>query len=367
MTPDFIPGLTLSEAFYHEAVRPVVDGVTPGLPHSAALIGPGSEVLGFDTSMSTDHDWGPRLQLFLPPGDHVRHAAALDSALQENLPRSFRGYPVGFLPPTPDDPGTYMLDYTVDGPINHRVEVLTLPGFLAEYLNVGEWPLAAVDWLTLPAQKLRTITAGAVFHDDVGLGTLRDSLAWYPHDVWLYLLAAGWQRIGEEEHLMGRAGFAGDAIGSALIGARLVRDVMRLAFLMAREYPPYPKWFGTAFARLDGADDLLPHLQGALAAPDWQAREVHLCPAYEALARQHNALGLTPPLPAAVTAFHNRPFRVIGGERFAQALVAQIADPDLRALAAKPLIGGLDQFSDNTCLQSYALWRPGLRGLYDQA
>ena len=43
MTPDFIPGLTLAEAFYHEAVRPVVDGVTPGLPHSAALIGPEGE------------------------------------------------------------------------------------------------------------------------------------------------------------------------------------------------------------------------------------------------------------------------------------------------------------------------------------
>ena len=40
---------------------------------------------------------------------------------------------------------------------------------------------------------------------------------------------------------------------AALIAARLVRDVMRLAFLMEREYPPYPKWFGTAFSGLHSA------------------------------------------------------------------------------------------------------------------
>ena len=63
----FIPGLELSRRFYWEAVRPVLDGLWPGLPHAAALIGAGSETLGFDDEMSTDHGWGPRLQLLLRP------------------------------------------------------------------------------------------------------------------------------------------------------------------------------------------------------------------------------------------------------------------------------------------------------------
>ena len=42
--PDFIPGLTLAERFYREAVRPILDSRFPGLRHSAALIGTGSEV-----------------------------------------------------------------------------------------------------------------------------------------------------------------------------------------------------------------------------------------------------------------------------------------------------------------------------------
>ncbi len=49
--PEFIPGLELSRLFYWEVVRPLMDRHYPGLPHAAALIGLGSEVLGFDTQM----------------------------------------------------------------------------------------------------------------------------------------------------------------------------------------------------------------------------------------------------------------------------------------------------------------------------
>jgi hypothetical protein len=41
------------------------------------LLGNGSEVLGFDTELSTDHDWSPRVVLFLRDEDHVRYATQL--------------------------------------------------------------------------------------------------------------------------------------------------------------------------------------------------------------------------------------------------------------------------------------------------
>ena len=44
--PKFIPGLELSQKYYWEIVRPLLDGQFPGLAHAAGLIGPGSEVLG---------------------------------------------------------------------------------------------------------------------------------------------------------------------------------------------------------------------------------------------------------------------------------------------------------------------------------
>ncbi len=55
-----VSGLELSRQFYSEAVRPILDARFSSLPHSAALLGRGSEVLGYDDEMSTDHDWKPR-------------------------------------------------------------------------------------------------------------------------------------------------------------------------------------------------------------------------------------------------------------------------------------------------------------------
>jgi hypothetical protein len=61
----FIPGLELNRLFFEEVVRPLIAAQFPDLAYSAALIGYGSDVLGYDTVLSTDHEWGPRLLLFL--------------------------------------------------------------------------------------------------------------------------------------------------------------------------------------------------------------------------------------------------------------------------------------------------------------
>jgi hypothetical protein len=53
-----MPGLALSEMFYEQAAAPILREHFPGLAYSAALIGWGSEVLGYDDRTSTDHNWG---------------------------------------------------------------------------------------------------------------------------------------------------------------------------------------------------------------------------------------------------------------------------------------------------------------------
>ena len=208
--------------------------------------------------------------------------------------------------------------------------------------------------------------SGAVFRDEIGLQAVRERFAYYPHEVWLYLLAAGWTRLGQEEHLMGRASYVGDEIGAAVIGARLVRDVMRLCFLMERQYAPYPKWFGTAFMQLNHAASLTPVLQQALSTGSWQERERQLCMAYEYLAAWHNKLGITEMLPEKTTPFFDRPFRVIWGGKFSSAICARITDPAVRRLAQSPLIGGIDQFSDNIDLVSDPRWRIALHNLWPE-
>ncbi len=161
-----------------------------------------------------------------------------------------------------------------------------------------------------------------------------------------------------------RAGLVGDEIGSALLGSRLVRDVMRLCFLMERSYAPYPKWFGTAFKRLRCGNDLYPTLQEALAARTWQEREAHLIPAYEAIARMHNQLGLTETMPETARQFFGRPFQVIALHGFERALMGQIQDPIVKQIAERRPIGSVDLFSDSTDLLEGTNWRTTLRQLY---
>lgn len=365
--PDFIPGLQLADGFYHEAVKPVIEADFPQLEYGAALIGSGSEVLGFDTEMSTDHHWGPRVMLFFRDDVEQSILDTLHETLRQRLPYTFRGYSTHFGAPSFEegDHGTQLLETIDSGLVNHRVEMFRLRDFFRSYLNFDiADDITPFDWLTFPQQHLRAITGGAVYHDGVGLQAVRDRFAHFPDDVWVYLLAAGWARIGQEEHLCPRAGYVGDELGAAIMGSRLVRDMMMLGFLMARVYAPYPKWYGTAFQQLECAAELTPLFWQIQRAETWQEREIPLCAAYETLARMHNALHLTEPLPATVSQFHGRPFNVIEGGRFTSALVDCIQDPALRQFAKQHHFGSIDQFSDSTDLREAVSLRLAVRGLY---
>jgi len=351
--PTFIKGLELSQLFYAEAVRPILQAHFPGVHHSAALIGPGSDVLGFDTAQSTDHDWGPRLMLFLSQSDLDAAGCAIDDTLRREIPRDIHGFSTHF---GRHGDGTAALQPPEDGPIHHGVVLYTITGFFASCLGIDpSLELSAVDWLTMPEQILRSVTAGGVFFD--GLGTLepiREKLSYYPRDVWLYLLAAQWRRISQEEPFVGRCGQVGDELGSRLVAARIVRDLMRLCFLMERQYAPYIKWLGSAFQELNCATELAPMLMPILQAEEWQARQKSLVAAYEFVADLHNALGVTEPLPTTVSRFHNRPFLVIHGDVFADAIHAEIVSEEVRFLPGH--LGGIDQFIDSTDVLS----NPGL-------
>ncbi len=363
--PVFIHGLQLSQAFYNEAVRPILGKSFPGLLHAAGLIDSGSEVLGFDDATSVDHNWGPRLMLFLSDEDLTLYGTGLRKTLANSLPYEFYGFPTNFSNPREGDDIAQLLQPIHKGPVNHRISIQSIRGFFMDYLGFDiDKTLEPADWLTFPQQKLLTITAGSVFYDILGLNAVRERFEYYPQDVWIYMLAACWSRIGQDEHLMGRAGTVGDEVGSALIGARLVRDIMQLCFLMEKKYAPYAKWLGTAFKRLPTARPLWPVLQGAMCSQTWQVRQRYLIQAYAYIAARHNALKLTRPLPEKPSAFHGRPFLGIAQNGFAKALLDEIHDPAVKRIAHRPIIGNIDMLSDNVDLVSNPSWRARLRQLF---
>ncbi len=346
----FIKGLELSELFYKEAVKPVLDSNFPDLTYSAALLGKGSEVLCFDTPQSMDHDWGPRLMLFLAEADREMYQEKIDQVLHQELPAEIHGYSTNF---GNHEDGTTVMTVIDNGLINHRVMIFAVQSFLKYVLKfdpTGE--IQPVDWVSVPEYYFLMLTSGRVFYDGLGqLEPIRENLSYYPDDVWLYLLAAQWQRISQEEHFMGRCGQVSDDLGSRLIAARLVRDLMRLCFLMERKYSPFIKWFGSAFAQLDCASELLPVFTEVFEAGSWDERQKYLCIAYEFVAKMHNSLNITDQLPATVSQFHNRPFLVIHAGKFVDAIRDEIKSKEVLALPKN--LGAFDQFVDSTDALNY--------------
>ncbi|MEV4347918.1 DUF4037 domain-containing protein [Actinoplanes sp. NPDC049596] len=329
--PEFLPGLTLARHLYFEAVRPLLGD----RPHAAARLGPGSDVLGLDTARSTDHDWGPRLELFVnDPGD-------LPELLRQRLPKQVRGWPTHFTPPG----ARVRCMQPTDGPVDHYVRILSWPAFSRDLLGFDPTAGAGLlDWLATSWQRLAEFTGGAVFHDPGHVLTAtRESLSWYPPDLWRHVLACQWQRIGQEEPFPARAAEAGDELGARVLTARLCRDIARLLLLQQRRWPPYSKWLTQALP----ADPAKASLLAALYAAGARDREHALCTALEEAATRQNDLGLCAEQPPTRRPFFDRGYAVIGAGRYTEALRDAITDPAVRAL---PNTGCADQITDNTDL-----------------
>jgi hypothetical protein len=345
---DFIPGLRLGRMLYEEAGRAIVESVVPREAYAAAFIGKGSDVLGYDTERSTDHDWGPRFQLFLRPDQYDSRGALLDEELRRRLPAVFQGFEVGFRDPDPEDGGTQVPQHAAPGSVRHLVEITTFALYLRRHIGVdGVSDLGAVDWLTFPEQRLLELTAGEIFHDPLGeLSGVRGTLGAYPRDVWLYRMACQWQRLAQEEAFVGRCAEAGDLMGMKVVAARICRDIVKLCFLMERRYAPYDKWLGTAFRRLACAPRMQPYLAAALAASDYEALERNLAALYRLLGEMHNVLRVTGHMDSSPRTYFARPFVVMRAERFANALLSAVRSEELRRIPVR--MGAIDQFIDST-------------------
>jgi Domain of unknown function (DUF4037) len=342
---EFIPGLKLSRLFYQEAVHPILEKHFSGLLYSAALIGHGSEVLGYDTPRSTDHHWGPQLQIFLSEKDYPKYELDIKNVLSSELPHKFRGYSTSF--GDADNAGVRLLVDKERGPVNHRVVIITAKSFFRHFLNFDPYDDIGIDdWLTFPEQELLSLTRGEIFCDGLGeLNELRDKFKYYPQDVWLFLIACQWKKISQQEAFIGRCGELGDELGKKIIAGNLVKELMQLCFLFEKTYFPYSKWFGTAFSQLKCSNELIPIFNSILNSSNWHECESNLLRAYIIIGNMHNSLGITKPVEASVSEYFGRPYLVIHADRFSAAAMEAIKDNKLKAV--KPLIGSVDQFIDN--------------------
>ncbi len=345
---NFLPGLDLNRRFFDEVVQGLLSQFDPSLVYTAALIGYGSDVLGYDTSTSMDHNWGPRGQIFLRAADSDK-VETLNVYLRQHLPAQFLGFPTNFSDKRVDH--SQSMTPAIGSEINHLIEIIPLQDYLRNHLGKEPGSFTPLDWLRLPEQELLELTSGAVFHDDLGLNQVRQQFAYYPADLRLLKLAAYWNHIANEEAFVGRCHERADLLGAKLISTRLLTTLLKICFVLKRRYVPYSKWFTRAFSDLG-----LPEIESAalnlLQVNDLDLIESKLADLYLKVLAIQNATAGIPKIELEIIPFYNRPFRVIMAERIITPLRAAIQDEELRNLNLDEV--GLDNRVDGIDLNNNA-------------
>ncbi|MEO3945807.1 DUF4037 domain-containing protein [Gorillibacterium sp. CAU 1737] len=306
--------------------------------HAAGLIGYGSDVLGHDDALSRDHEWGARCHLWLQESDYEEYAAPLNEALYEELPFSFKGYPVRF---SLDDNQEVLIPY--NGTVNlHHVAITTVHRHMRIQLGVHAFPPSTLDWLVIPEQKLMEWTRGRIFTDPVGdISQVRQTLAYLPDEIWRFKLKEAWGGFG----LLSVAKLAdqrGESLSARMAINRIVEKAVHLIFLYHRRYRPGTyKWISRELSGISpAADQLSKLLEEAL----WERhvpRAVELIEdVLHQIIHEHNRLGLTEPITLLPPPAYARGMQSYSYRNLETALLDSLPEE----LKQMELSGAVDQF-----------------------
>lgn len=342
MMMQFIPGMELNQKYYVEIVAPLLKQFDSQLIYSASLIGYGSDVLGYDNATSMDHNWGPRMQVFVGAED-ARRIDAIKKYLSKNLPPEFMGFPTNFSDKTFD--GTQHMAPCEADEINHLIEIYEIGKFFDEIFHKQPSELTNLDWLCITEQKLVELTSGRVFYDGLDrLEKTRSMLKYYPREVKLAKLAAYWDCISNEEPFVGRRNEFNDLLGVKLISTRMVNVLLKICFVLKETYVPYSKWFTRKFDELN-----LPQVKAMavsiLMENDPKRIEEKLADLYiETLKLQNRSSGV-PKIEREISSFYNRPYKVIMASEIVEVLRNAITDEQIKQLDLR--IIGIDNKIDS--------------------
>ena len=250
-------GLDIAERYFLDCGKPMLESQFPHLmPYLAAgLCGSGSECLGYDDSISADHDFEPGFCLFLPDEDIVdRRTAFLLERAYAKLPREFKGFRRSITAP-------------VGGP---RHGVLRTSEFFSQKIGSSDGTLTLEDWLRVPEYALAECCNGELFFDNYGEVTaIRQHLAAYPHDVRCKKLAGQLLLMAQAgQYNYPRCLAHGETAAAQLAVNEFVNAALAVIFLLNGRYLPFYKWQFRALRELPLLGDNARVLEYLLCTPN---------------------------------------------------------------------------------------------------
>lgn len=207
-------GLELGRELAHQVAQDIELNLPDLAPYMClALVGTGSECLGFDDAISEDPDFTKRCQLFLP--------ADIYETNKERLQSYFKNYAYG------------------------TVQVECISEFYQRYTLYPEGPQCEKEFRRVPQDLLCTATNGEVFLDNFGSFThIRQRLlAYYPEDIRLRKIAYELNQLAQSgQYNLPRMLQRDDTIAASLALHQFVHHYMLLVHLFNKSYAPFYKW-----------------------------------------------------------------------------------------------------------------------------
>lgn len=244
-------GLELAEKFYLEYGEKIIEDLRDFV--AVGLIGSGSECLGYDDEISTDHDFEAGFCIFLPSEDIIdrKRAFALERAYSK-LPKEFSGFKRCPLSP-------------VGG---NRHGIIRTADFFREKVGYADGKLDLEDWFSLPEYSLLEATNGKIFFDGFGeVSSIRQKLSYLPEDVRLKKLAGELLLMGQSgQYNYPRLMKRDDRGAMALASHEFVKSALHAIFLINKAYLPYYKWQFRALRGLQRLQNLAPLLERILSS-----------------------------------------------------------------------------------------------------
>lgn len=230
-----IKGIELAESFYNDYGRAMISECFGELENkiAVALVGSGSECLGYDDEISCDHDHYAGFCMLVPDDIDSKTEFALERAYAK-LPKEYRGFKRERLDP-------------VGG---NRHGVIKIGDFFESKTGKRNGQLTEREWLLVPEQALLEATGGKVFRDDLGeLTRIRKSLEYLPENVRLKKLAGNLLLMAQSgQYNYQRSISRGHTASAQLATFEFVRATLNVIFLLNKRYIPYYKW---TFVALD--------------------------------------------------------------------------------------------------------------------
>lgn len=243
-----VSGLELCREYYETYGAPMIHEKFPEYENQIAtgLVGEGSECFGFDDEYSRDHDFGPGFCMWLTDALYDEIGARLQEEY-DKLPRTYNG-----------------LTRISTDKAGKRVGVFKISEFYERYIGINDIPQDNNTWLFLDDYRLRTVTNGKVFRDDLGeFNRIRHGIkAYYPEEVRVRKLAREAALISQNgQYNYGRMLKRGDTVTASICLSEFISHTMSMIYLLNRVYAPFYKWMFKGLETERILSDLRPYIE----------------------------------------------------------------------------------------------------------